>query len=696
MKTSVRDKDDHQAIAAPVTLGEREAHATLVYRPDIDALRAVAVLLVVLFHAYPSLLPSGFIGVDVFFVISGYLVTSIILAPLSRGSFSIVTFYVRRIRRIFPALIVVMAASLALGWFMLLPPALMELGKHVSAASVFLSNFLLGTETGYFDLPAHRKPMLHLWSLSIEEQFYLVWPILLFLFSRSRLHPFWLVAATALASFVYGLFLLHKGSVWAFYMPTARFWELMVGAAVATIGGKSPGPKHIAAASPDSPEKASASIVEHVLSVAGAGLLIAGALFVRNDVDFPGFKALPPTLGAACLVAAGPRAVINRYFLSFRLLVGIGLISYPLYLWHWPLLSIFEIAQFDDTSAGERGLIVVASFILAWLTYRLIERPFRRGGRGRSKALVLLLMLGLVGYVGHCAFKHEGFIRSRSSLVGSFYLFVLERGEAWRSELCFHEEYQPEQAPNFEKCTEPSPWPGAPRVYLWGDSHAASLYPGIKAAAKDSITLTQVTTALCPPMLDQLGVGKGCNERNQLTLDRIVREKPDVVILAGNWSGAVYPAVSLLVQKLKEGGVGTIIVVGRPPYWKAPAPHVVAASIESSPFGRLTSRFKSAVKEDELATKVDLRRVAQEQNIFFLSPYDLFCNEQGCLALTGSTPDTLITGDFSHMTRWGAMALVSRFPKFWCQGGSGTSRGNPEFCGDLPTGLAVGENGLSF
>ena len=505
----------------------------------------------------------------------------------------------------------------------------------------------------------------------------------------------WLVAALAPASFAHGIFLLNKGSTWAFYSPTARFWELMIGAAVAIVQVRQ---RTTALAgtpiTPDatgsfpiscSPTMNSSSVVKHILSVVGAAVLIAGIVLIRQDSSFPGYMALYPTLGTASLLAAGPGAIVNRTFLSFRPLIGIGLISYPLYLWHWPLLSISYIAYFGEVSQTIRALILGISFLLAWLTYTLVEKSMRGGGFGRTKAIVLVLMLGVVGVCGHYTFRHDGFINLRSSLVHSFYFYELERGAAWRSEVCFHEESEAEKAPDFEKCTNHSPLAEASRVFLWGDSHAASFYPSLKSVAGDAITLTQVTTAICPPLIHQPGARKGCNERNQSTLEKILQDKPDVVILAGNWRGDVPAAVASILKKLKDGGIKTVILVGRTPIWRKPAPHVIAASIQADPFSRIPHRYKSAVEPDDAVIKAQLMRAAKDHDVVFVSPYDALCNDRGCLALTGNTPDTIVTGDLFHLTKWGGILVMSHFPKFWCprNGQQGSPpNSNLNFCGN--------------
>lgn len=274
----------------------------LSYRPDIDGLRAVAGCLVVLFHAWPNWLRSGFIGVDVFFVISGFLITSIILDDLERGSFSIREFYVRRIRRIFPALIAVVAATLLFGWYVLLHHEFTQLGKHITAAATFLSNLVLWNESGYFDNDHTTKPLLHLWSLGVEEQFYLVWPVMLAICSRKRGGIVAFLSITLGASFVYGLYATYNAPAEAYYSPVTRFWELACGGMVAYVlsGREQPVPARA------------------LLSAGGIVLLVLGCVYIDGQTAFPGAWALLPVAGTSALIMAGNEGWINRHLLATR------------------------------------------------------------------------------------------------------------------------------------------------------------------------------------------------------------------------------------------------------------------------------------------------------------------------------------------------------------------------------------------
>ena len=371
------------------------------YRSDIDGLRAVAVLSVVLFHAFPEILPGGFTGVDVFFVISGFLISTILYSNLATGRFSIADFYGRRIRRIFPALILVMASCYALGWFVLLPDEYAQLGKHIAGGAGFVQNFVLWNESGYFDNAADTKPLLHLWSLGIEEQFYIVWPILLWIGYRLRLNLLSLTLLIAIISFVLNIRGINvtKDLTATFYSPQTRFWELLIGATAAYLtlypsaklkafvaqaiaGAKS---AFVAIVWNKDKQQALHSVAAgavnnaNLYSIAGLLILLLGMALVNKHSAFPGWWALMPTLGSVLLIIAGPRAIINRTLLSNKVMVALGLISYPLYLWHWAILSFLRIMQGEVAPWWQRAIAVLLAVVLSTLTYKFVEKPIRFG-----------------------------------------------------------------------------------------------------------------------------------------------------------------------------------------------------------------------------------------------------------------------------------------------------------------------------
>ena len=363
------------------------AHTPLSWRPDIDGLRAVAVLSVVVFHAFPNVLPGGFVGVDVFFVISGYLIGRIIFQDLQAASFSFGDFYVRRIRRIFPALLTMMAVTCAVGYGVLLTDEFRQLGKHMAGGAGFVANLVFLSEAGYFDRAAETKPLLHLWSLGVEEQFYLLWPVLAVAAWKLPVKTLHLLVGLLVLSLLCAVLPGLPQWMGAFFSPVGRFWELWAGALLA----------HGAVFHPQWSRRFSPRAWDGI-SVLGAALLVFALAVIDKNRQFPGFWAALPVAGAVCLLAAGPSAWVNRHVLSRHHLVVIGLISYPLYLWHWPVLYFVRLL----TPPNPAVLLVAVggSLMLAWGTYAVVERPLRFGGHSTGKALLLAMLMVVCGAGG--------------------------------------------------------------------------------------------------------------------------------------------------------------------------------------------------------------------------------------------------------------------------------------------------------
>jgi peptidoglycan/LPS O-acetylase OafA/YrhL len=365
-------------------------------------MRALAVIAVIAFHAWPTWFAGGFVGVDIFFVISGFLITSILLSQLEKGRFSIADFYVRRIRRIFPALGVVMLATLAFGWMTLLQGEFRQIGKHALAGTTFVSNLVLWNEAGYFDNDGITKPFLHLWSLGVEEQFYILWPLILWLVFSRKLRFLWVAGVIFVVSMSANVLLVADHPVAAFFSPLTRFWELMAGGVVAYL--------HLHHAQ---------RFARHgtALSLAGA-VLLGLAFWLTNEQSlFPGWWAMLPVGGACLLILAGKDGLLNRQLLGRRLPVAIGLISYPLYLWHWPLLSYGHIVYGQKPPIAIKLALVGAGFLLAWLTYRLVEIPLRE--RADRRRVTWSLGLGMIAIAVFGLSIGSGLLRERIDTHGA-------------------------------------------------------------------------------------------------------------------------------------------------------------------------------------------------------------------------------------------------------------------------------------
>ncbi len=448
-------------------------------------MRAIAVLAVVVFHAGVSWFPGGFIGVDVFFVISGYLITGFILREKREGRFSLISFYYRRARRIVPALFVVLVAAWAIGWWILFPDEYRNLGKHIFAGATFISNVFFLLEAGYFDIFSEFKPLLHLWSLAIEEQFYCLWPITILALWRmpGRLST-WLVPLV-FASFGLSIWGLIYYATPTFYLLPSRAWELLLGAWLACTESERVGNVDSAGMRLANKKNTiiSKSTTQNAASVVGISLIAVSTILINRDSSFPGWAALTPTLGAFLLIQAGPRAFINNKVLAKRPVVFIGLISYSLYLWHWPFISFFRIVNLGELQPIHAASAIVLSLLLATLTWKFIEQPIRNGifprffsvkklGLG-SRLTSYLGVLSLCGCLGFITYWLNGFPSRVPEEVANT-LRAGERGaNPWQG--CFDLDSK-EFAPS-ELCqTAGKP---RPSVAIIGDSHAVHHLPGI-------------------------------------------------------------------------------------------------------------------------------------------------------------------------------------------------------------------------
>ncbi|WP_147433277.1 acyltransferase family protein [Acidovorax sp. 94] len=364
----------------------------LEYRPDIDGLRAIAVLMVLAVHASPLTLPNGYVGVDLFFVISGYLITAILCRELAEGRFSIRDFYVRRVNRIFPALVLVLLLCMLIGPALMYPGEYGQMSKSALFSALFSANIHFYMESGYWDVASKLKPLLHLWSLGVEEQFYLVWPLILLWAHRTKCSMVSVALAVLFGSLVVNLLLTSKSQAAGFYLPFGRLWELASGGLIACIqwnrrqesGGGSNG-------------EIQGLGVRNVMGWSGIALLAATQGASMNADAFPGFYAVAVVLAAALLILAGPDAWFNCKVLAHPALVYVGRLSYPLYLWHWPLLVFARLVGDGQWSSSHRNLAVAASVVLAVLTHHGVERPLvQRVGRKNLLALSLVLLMAVV------------------------------------------------------------------------------------------------------------------------------------------------------------------------------------------------------------------------------------------------------------------------------------------------------------
>lgn len=437
------------------------------WRSDITGLRALAVLPVLIFHAWPDLLPGGFVGVDVFFVISGYLISGILFRQLQRTRrIDFADFYAKRIRRIIPNLLCVLLFTAAVGWFYLAPGEYRDLGRQIYSSTFFYQNFRLLKDLGdYFAADASVQPLLHLWSLAIEEQFYIVFPLLCALVWKLRANVQALGGVVLLVTFgSLVACLLVEDQAFRFYFPLTRFWELGVGIVLSYA-------QHFGIWRPETQSE----LKRNALSLLGGALLILSLFFVREK-NFPGVEALLPTLGALFILSASPKALFNR-FLALKPVVFIGLISYSLYLWHWPLIAYANIME-PQHEQWVPGVLLIVAFFLSVLSYRYVETPFRtiRAPRGKRIAVVGLLvgLLVATGF-GQWLRQTEG-VRQRNS---DFLQQIETFKQDWLDRRVLHNVKFGEASVLMNRKK------GFPEILFVGDSHAAQYIPRILKEAEE-------------------------------------------------------------------------------------------------------------------------------------------------------------------------------------------------------------------
>ena len=454
------------------------------YRSDIDGLRAIAVLSVVGFHAFGVM--GGYTGVDIFFVISGFLISTIIFENLEKDSFSFNEFYQRRIRRIFPSLLLVLITCLIIGWFVLYADEYEQLGKHVSAGSAFISNLVLWSESGYFDTVAEKKPLLHLWSLGIEEQFYFIWPIIGWILWRFRAHFFWISLFILALSFGLNAWLIGIDSIATFYSPLTRFWELLIGACLAYITLFKKEKLNWINQNPN------------LFGTLGFFLIIASIALLTKEFAFPGWWALLPTLGAMFVIASGPHSWVGQKILSRKALVWIGLISFPLYLWHWPLLTFARLLN-ENSQALKLSAIGMA-FFLAWASYRFVETPIRYGKNLNTKTYCLLAIMFLVLISALVIYHSKGFQHriddGQDGRLAQKYRSQLEWPESFNNSAACRAVYGDAHYCMISNTNQ------VVTAALLGDSHANHFYPGLEAyIKKKGGNLALLGLAGCAPFM---------------------------------------------------------------------------------------------------------------------------------------------------------------------------------------------------
>ena len=661
----------------------------LTYRGDIDGLRALAVLAVIGFHVSPQFVPGGFVGVDVFFVISGFLISGLLFAEFrERDAFDAFEFYARRIRRILPALILVLVACWGLGWLVLVQSEFEQLQLHIAGASVFIPNFVLWSEAGYFDRPSEFKPLLHLWSLGIEEQFYLLWPPLAYFWWKRRLNLLSLAILIVAASFALNVVFVGSYGTATFYLPHSRIWELLVGAVLAYAHAlhREPIDAVIRRFTVASEAHADRRLVANALAWTGLCLVGAAVVGLAKAIEYPGWWVLAPTIGTALLIVAGRDAFLNRAILARRGLVFIGLISYPWYLWHWPLLAFVRITESGRPSFGLSAGAVVLSFLAAWMTFVIVERPVRRTVSVRTPVRVVAIAVLLL------AIGAGSFAMARSSAMTSRTPQFATEVDSFFPSPRFDPQCNRSFPTNGEYCQQ---YAAAPKVTtaLIGDSHAEHYLHGVGARlVPRGENVVHLGQSGCPPLF-------GIERITPYTPDRCEANASILEHVGGNtdltrvllaFRGAAdvtergfapfdNPEIRI---RLRGSSVGAADAVRRSlsstvEYFLArgktvwlllhvPELDFVVDECAGRPFSfehQVRSPCgvsKARVLERQAPYRAiveDVRRQLPALNIF--DPLPSLCDEQWCFAVRGGQ---LLYMDHHHLSRAGSFFFADKFP----------------------------------
>ncbi|PDQ21517.1 acyltransferase [Mesorhizobium sanjuanii] len=611
------------------------------YRRDIDGLRAVAVLPVVLFHFGITAIPGGFTGVDIFFVISGYLISGSLLDDLERGQFSIVSFYWRRARRILPALVFVTLLTCIAALFILLPSDLHEFSLSVIAASTFWSNIYFWKTTNYFSIDAQLRPMLHTWSLSVEEQYYIFAPILMLLIYR-YFGKRWLaiLLPIILGSFVLAIMATSMAPTAGFYLLPTRIWELMLGAVLML----------------KRPPAVGNRLVMELAGLAGVGLLAIGFLTVSESDPFPGYNALYPCLGTALLIYAGqatPSTIVTR-ILETRPLVWIGLISYSLYLVHWPINSFAHYLSLQKLDPSMIVVMTVASFALAAFSWKYVEQPFRQKRTFTAPLPIFAFSAGAIALL--CAGGAAGALGN--GFPQRFPDYAQQRipvGD-WRNGTCFNEGSSQIENWNLGDCTRTHGF--KTNVLLWGDSFAAHYVSGLDANANQiQANVVEYTYAGCPPILSYFSYARpNCTRFNQRALKIIGDAGIRTVILSGRWTDYAarrFDGLQQTVDTLHGLGV-RVFVIGQSPEF--------IADVRKIAFFAKRRNLDDTSWPMAMDPGINDRVRAFTKGATFIDPLKFLCSAGRC---SFADAGQFLYFDYGHFSTIGATLAISKYwPNF--------------------------------
>ena len=641
------------------------------YRSDIDGLRAIAVLSVVIYHAFPNFLKGGFIGVDIFFVISGFLISTIIFENLNNSSFSFATFYSRRIRRIFPALITVLITAVIFGYYVLFSDEFKQLGRHIIGGATFSSNFTLLKESGYFDTASEFKPLLHLWSLGIEEQFYIIFPLVCYFLYKYNVRLLLFIIPLTIISYYLNIKGIKTDITKTFYYPHTRFWELLFGSLLAyftinkcqfinSIGNFLDTIIFNNKENSNSNNNNSKHRLLNLLSILGFLLLVYGLIRINSALKFPGKWALVPVIGSVLIILSGKESIINKFILGNKILVWFGKISFPLYLWHWVLLAYARIIYGEIPPQSWRISLVIAAIILSYLTYKFIESPLRFGGNNKKKVIFLCLMMIIIGGFGWSVKKQKiASINHQKNIIAERIVPGFSKqcdSKWWEGNYC-----------NFGNLKSNN------NILIFGDSHAHHITEQLDILLGNKYSITTFTAPSCyVDKLVEYPPQKHCILLNEKFNKFIVtKPNPDIVIIGQRWFGTDYNHElnyhQLVLDKIdfihKNFSPKHIFILGSTPKVNF---ECEKQKIRKIPFSFIVKKNQNCF--DEISINEQLKFMEQTQsmqskNIHFIYPYNFICDAQKKCSIIDDKTGNFIYADYDHFSLFGSKFVVDEIKK---------------------------------
>ena len=606
------------------------------YRWDIQGLRAIAVLAVVIFHINPMLLPGGYVGVDIFFVISGYLIMGFIWRDLQNNNFNLLRFYIKRVYRLFPALFAMVTVSSVTAYFILLPTEGIDFNKSLISTLFYFSNFYFYSESDYFNTAMEFSPLLHTWSLSVEEQFYLVFPLLLiFIYSKKKIQITKILIILAILSLLLSEIFIYKDSAFAFFASPTRFFQFIIGGLIVISIQKNVFSKNL----------------NDLLGGVGLSLIIT-SMFIYNDKTlFPGLHALLPSVGTAVLLFSGIHARYTSIFLTNNVFKVIGNASYSIYLWHWPLIVFYKLKVSPNLSTYEQAGLFVLSIIFGYLSWKYIENKTKFSRTNEINLKPIYTTIGISLFFSSVSYMIFTFYPYKSKV----YQYLNYDASNFRAGKCFlTSKYNDINLFNKKECVTHTE--GKKNYLLLGDSHAAHFYSALEKIKTDNETITQVISSGCPPVLPYSGRTSCANLIKWAYEELIVDKHFDTIIFSANW-GYFKKERTIRSINLLRKHTNNVVVLGPSMQYEQSLPRLLVELPEDKDtrmIYKTAGRLKRQSRIDH-----EMRGYVKMNNVKYISTLDTQCNATtGCVTITPE--DIPLNFDKDHLTHGGALYILEQ------------------------------------